>query len=299
MSARVTPGGPRASDPPDEQAFVLALRGGDAKAFETLVHTYSGRLLAVSQRFLRNEEDARDAVQDTFLQAYRALGNFAGDAKVSTWLHRIAINASLMKLRTRRRKPEESIEGLLPKFLEDGHQREPAVEWLERADVAIERRESRALVRECIDRLPETYRTVLLMRDIDEMDTEETASLLRISTNAVKTRLHRARQALRALLDPHYREGAPPTPAPGPDPMTCRDVIEFLNAYLSGELPPGRRTEFDRHLSICPPCVAYLKTYKDTIELAKASFGDPDDPVPEDMPPKLLTAIRAALKKKK
>ncbi len=299
MSARVTPGGPGASDPRDEQAFVLALRGGDAKAFETLVHTYSGRLLAVSKRFLRNEEDARDAVQDTFLQAYRALGSFAGDAKLSTWLHRIVVNASLMKLRTRRRKPEESIDALLPKFLEDGHQRDPAVEWLERADVAIERRESRALVRECIDRLPETYRTVLLMRDIEEMDTEEAASLLGISTNAVKTRLHRARQALRALLDPHFRGEAPPAAAPGPDPMSCRDVIEFLNAYLSGEVPAERRAEFDQHLLVCPPCVAYLKTYQDTIALAKSSFGDQDDPVPTDLPPKLIAAVRAVLKKQK
>lgn len=298
MSANATPGDPAASDLAEEQSLLDALRSGDAKAFETLVRMHGGRLLAISQRFLRNEEDARDAVQDTFLQAYRALGSFAGDARISTWLHRIAINASLMRLRTRRRKPEESIDALLPKFLEDGHQREPAVEWLEPSDVALERRETRAMVRECIDRLPDTHRTVLLMRDIEELDTDEAAKLLGISTNAVKTRLHRARQALRALLDPHFREGAAPCAKPGPDPMSCRELIEFLQAYLSGELASARRAEFDRHLSICPPCVAYLTGYQETIRLARASFQRQDDPVPEGVPVMLIAAIRAAMRKK-
>ena len=297
MNDPVTPGKPRASDLADEPALLEALRRGDPQAFETLVDTHGGRLLAVSRRFLRTEEDARDAVQDSFLQAWRAMGDFAGDAKLSTWLHRIAINASLMKLRTRRRRPEESIETLLPKFLEDGHQREPAAQWQERSDVALERRETRTMIRECIERLPETYRTVLLLRDIEELDTDEAAQLLGISPNAVKTRLHRARQALRALLDPHFREGAPPSPEPGSDPMTCRELIEFLNAYVSGELPPQRRAEFDRHLSVSPPCVAYLESYRETIRLARGSFEEPEDPVPEDVPPALLAAIRAAIKK--
>jgi RNA polymerase sigma-70 factor (ECF subfamily) len=295
MNDPVTPGNPGASDLADEPALLEALRRGDPRAFETLVGTHGGRLLAVSRRFLRNEEDARDAVQDTFLQAWRAMGDFAGDAKLSTWLHRIVINASLMKLRTRRRRPEESIETLMPKFLEDGHPREPAARWQERSDVALARGETRAMVRECIERLPDAYRTVLLLRDIEELDTGEAAKHLGISPNAVKTRLHRARQALRTLLDPHFREGAPPSPEPGPDAMTCRELVAFLNAYVSGELPPKRRAEFDRHLSVCPPCVAYLESYRDTIRLARGSFERPDDQVPEDVPPRLLAAIRAAI----
>lgn len=298
MSAAVTPGKPGASDSAEEQALLLALRRGDSQAFEKLVHAHSGRLLAVSRRFLRSEEEARDAVQDTFLQAWRGLGDFAGDSRISTWLHRIVINASLMKLRTRRRKPEESIEALMPRFLEDGHQREPAAEWQERSDVALARRETRAMVRDCIERLPDTYRTVLLLRDIEELDTNEAAKLLRISPNAVKTRLHRARQALRTLLDRRFREGAPPSAEPGSDLMTCRDLIEFLSAYVSGELPPARRAEFDRHLSVCPPCVAYVESYRETIRLARGSFEGPDAPLPEEVPPMLVAAIRAALNRK-
>jgi len=203
-SAGPVPG--QAPQEPDETALLMGLRTGDEAAFEKLVRAYSGRLLAVSQRFLRNEEDARDAVQDAFISAFRSIRGFAGEARISTWLHRIVVNNSLMKLRSRRRTSEEPIEDLLPSYQEDGHRADhPCREWKETADTLIERRQTRDLVRRCIDRLPETYRTVLLLRDIEELDTEETARALNVSANAVKIRLHRARQALRELLDPHLR----------------------------------------------------------------------------------------------
>ena len=105
----------------NDSALLTKLRASDTAAYETLVRTYSGRLLAVTRRLLRNEEDARDAVQDAFLSAFRALHTFEEGSLLSTWLHRIAVNAALMKLRTRRRHPEDSIEDLLPKYTEDGH----------------------------------------------------------------------------------------------------------------------------------------------------------------------------------
>ncbi len=185
--------------------LVTRLRAGDDDAFEFVVRTYSGRLLVVTRRILCNDEDARDAVQDAFLSAFRSLDRFEGGSLLSTWLHRIAVNAALMKLRTRRRKPEESIEPLLPVYREDGHHQEVFSSWTEPVDVAMARAEHRAMVRQCIDQLPDSYRTVLLLRDIEELDTEETARALGISGNAVKIRLHRARQALRTLLAPHFR----------------------------------------------------------------------------------------------
>jgi RNA polymerase sigma-70 factor (ECF subfamily) len=166
----------------------------------------------VTRRLVRNEEDARDAVQDAFVSAFRSLDKFQGQARLSTWLHRIAVNAALMRIRTRRRKPEETLDELLPKFQEDGHQADPAVFWKLSYDDGVERAETRQLVRRCIDRLPETYRTVLLLRDIEELDTEETARMLGVTGNAVKIRLHRARQALRTLLDPYLREAEPDVP---------------------------------------------------------------------------------------
>ena len=112
----------------DEQ-LLSGLRAGSDDAFAVLVGTHTGRMLAVARRYLGNEEDARDAVQDAFLSAFRAIDRFEGEAKLSTWLHRIVVNACLMKLRTRRRRPEGKIEDLLPRFLEDGHQAEPAAIW--------------------------------------------------------------------------------------------------------------------------------------------------------------------------
>lgn len=195
-----------APNDPQETVLLAGLRAGNPQAYEQLVRAYSGRLLAVARRFLPSEEDASDALQDAFLSAFRAILSFQEGARISTWLHRIVVNAALMKLRTRRRRPEESIDDLLPTFLEDGHRENPGPAWKETSESALQRHETRSLVRECIDRLPESYRTVLLLRDIEELDTEETAQLLDLTPNAVKIRLHRARQALRTLLDPHFRE---------------------------------------------------------------------------------------------
>ncbi len=186
-----------------EAALLTRLRAGEPAAFEEVVRAETGKLLAVTRRILPVEEDARDAVQDAFLFAFRSLPRFEGQAKLSTWLHRIAVNAALMKLRTRRRKREESIEPLLPTFKDDGHHAERFSAWDDPAET-IEREENKTLVRRLINELPDAYRTVLLLRDIEGLDTEETAKVLDTTANAVKVRLHRARQALRTLLAPHF-----------------------------------------------------------------------------------------------
>lgn len=193
----------------DEQALLAGLRAGSDEAFETLVRTTSARLLAVARRIVGSDEDARDVLQEAYTSAFKALGRFEGQAKLSTWLHRIVVNTALMRLRSRKRKPEEPIEPLLPAFKDDGKPATAAVEWSDGADVALERSETRAFVRAQIDRLPDTYRTVLLLRDIEELSTSDVAAMLNTSENAVKIRLHRARQALRALLNERFGRPAP------------------------------------------------------------------------------------------
>ena len=185
--------------------LLVRLRAGEEAAFEELVRTYSGRLLALARRILSSPEDSRDVVQETFLAAFQSLDRFRGDAKLLTWLSRITVNHALMRLRTRRRKPESPIEDLLPQFLPDGHQARPSARWDVSVDTEVERREVFGLVRSAIDELPDNYRTVLLLRDIEELSTEEAAQMLGITANTVKVRLHRARQALRSLLEPHFR----------------------------------------------------------------------------------------------
>jgi RNA polymerase sigma-70 factor, ECF subfamily len=205
QASRQTPAPPVIAPSPPIQgdADLLArLRAGDEAAYEELVRAETRHLLAVARRLLRNEEDAQDAVQQAFLSAFRALPEFTGQSRLTTWLHRIVTNAALMKLRTRGRRPEDSIEALLPTFLDDGHHTDQFAEWALPADTKLLRRETRAQVRAAIDALPPAYRTVILLRDIEEVSTEEAARTLGVNPNTVKIRLHRARQALVKLLTP-------------------------------------------------------------------------------------------------
>jgi RNA polymerase sigma-70 factor (ECF subfamily) len=194
-----------------DSALVARLKAGDQDAYEEVVRTLGGRMLAVARRFLDDEEAARDAVQDAFLSAFRGIQRFDGQAQLSTWLHRIVVNAALMRIRTRQRRPEQSIEPMLPVFAEDGHHAETVVSWAESGEHALERKETRALVRAAIGELPEAYRATLLMRDIEGLSTREAADLVGISENALKLRLHRARQALATVIK---RRLATPAQAP-------------------------------------------------------------------------------------
>ena len=185
----------------DEAALLAALRAGDDVAYERMVSRHGGRMLAVARRLLRSEDEARDALQEAFAQAFRGLPGFAGQSRLGTWLHRIVVNAALLRLRSRRRRPEEPIEPLLPVFAEDGHTVRRFVEWRGDPEQLAGREQVRSRVRATIDRLPETFRTVLVLRDLEELDTAEVADRLGVTTNAVKIRLHRARQALRELIE--------------------------------------------------------------------------------------------------
>ena len=189
----------------DESELVAGLQAGEEDAFEELVRAQTPALLRTARRFLRSEEDARDAVQDAFVSLFKSISKFESNSQLATWLHRIVINCCLMKLRTWRRHPEEDIERLLPRFRDDGRQAEPSVLWTESGETILQRAELRKIVRYSIDHLPDRYRVVLLLRDIEEVTTEEAARLLDVTPTAVKVRLHRARQALRALLDPYMK----------------------------------------------------------------------------------------------
>ena len=201
---------------PDESGLVASLRAGSPAAYETLLRDHGPRMLAAALRIMGNDEDARDALQDALLSAVKALrkeGGFAADSRLSTWLHRIVVNACLMRLRTRRRRPEEPIDPLLPAFDESGHRKDPGPAWNPAPESGIEREGLRRACRDAIEKLPDSYREVLVLRDIEGLDTEATAQALDMTPAAVKTRLHRARQALRSLLEPLMTGNHPPSRA--------------------------------------------------------------------------------------
>ena len=198
---------PAPAAPGSGDELLARIRSGDEAACEILVRENTGRLLAVARRYLRAEEDARDAVQDAFISAFRSIGSFQGESGIATWLHRILVNCCLMRIRSAKRRPQESIEELLPVFDETGHRVGADLECgSESAETLLDRSTTRARVRECIDRLPDKYRIVLILRDIEELSTEETARKLGTTPTAVKVRLHRARQALKTLLQPLFGE---------------------------------------------------------------------------------------------
>jgi RNA polymerase sigma-70 factor, ECF subfamily len=188
----------------DDASLLRRLQSGDSSSYEALVRAHGGRMLAVAKRLLQHEDDARDAVQEAFLSAFKSIRQFQGHARLATWLHRIVVNASLMKLRSRKQRQECSIESMLPAFDDGGHRRNPRPCWQASAHTVLEQSEMREVVREKIELLPEDYRTVLILRDIEELDTVETAGFLGITPGSVKTRLHRARMALRELLETEF-----------------------------------------------------------------------------------------------
>ena len=187
-----------------EAEFLAHVRAGDEDASAQFVRQYGGPMLAVAQRYFRHEQDRADAVQDAFLSAFRSLHDFEGHSSLGTWLYRIVVNACLTKLRTKTRRPEVPIDDLLPTFDETGHHSRPVRPWSDQALAQLTQAETCAHVRACIDRLPDPYGRVLLLRDIEELDTEQAAQHLGITLEPSRRYLHRAGQALRLLLEPLF-----------------------------------------------------------------------------------------------
>ncbi len=188
----------------DEVDLTARLQSGDSGAYEILVRQHGGRMLATARRFFTCEQEAADAVQDAFIAAFKAIRSFKGDSQLGTWLHRIVVNCCLMRRRSQARHPTVAIESLLPAFDQSGHHLHPPRSFQNSPAHFLETEEVRKQVRDCIESLPAPYREVLFLRDIEEFDTERTAKMLDVSVGVVKTRLHRARQALRTLLEPLY-----------------------------------------------------------------------------------------------
>lgn len=186
------------TEPQSDEQLVELARNGDETAFPELVKRYSRRILRVARNITNNDEDAEDVLQESFLKAFTHLDGFQGNSKFYTWLVRIAMNEALMKLRKRRTGKVVSLDEELSTG-EDTVVREVAV-W----DGTPEDRYSQEEMREILDRtiasLPEGFRTVFVLRDVEELSTEETADLLGLSIPAVKSRLLRARLQLREKL---------------------------------------------------------------------------------------------------
>jgi len=184
------------------------LRAGDPGSLEPLMTRFASRVFRVATRICASAADAEEVVQDVFLTVFQKAGSFEGRAALGTWIYRIAVNASLNKRRGKRAQVEESIEDLLPSFAEDGHRQGDRsfllADWSPLPDATLLSKEGREVIRAAVDCLPHHYRAVLLLRDVEELSSEEVAEILGESVASMKSRLHRARMALREQLTRHY-----------------------------------------------------------------------------------------------
>jgi RNA polymerase sigma-70 factor, ECF subfamily len=188
----------------DEHLLLKDAAGGNPEALETLMGRYASRVYRLAHGITRNAADAEEIVQDVFLQLVRKGGAFEGRAAVASWIYRVTTNVALNKRRGKRREVETPLDDCLPTYEADGHRSGPraflVADWSARPDDELLSGETRRVLEEAIDRLPEHYRAVLILRDVEELSNEEVAATVGDSVAAVKTRLHRARMALREIL---------------------------------------------------------------------------------------------------
>ena len=187
----------------DETALVNQAREGDARAFSELVRRYENKIFRLALHITQNREDAEDVLQETFLKAYEHLDQFQGNARFYTWVVRIAVNQALMKLRKRKSDKAVSLDETIDTG-EDTVAREIA-DWDENPEQRYSREELGSILGSAVESLAPTYRTVFVLRDLDELSTEETAEALGLSIPAVKSRLLRARLQLRDKLTRYFK----------------------------------------------------------------------------------------------
>lgn len=194
-----------AAGPSDRQLIETAQAGGQAgyAAFEQLVERYRDRVYRLAVGMTKSPTEAEEVVQDAFLSLFRNLGTFRGDSTPSTWIYRIATNAALMRLRTKRRKPLLSVEDIDPVQRPQGSIW-PAGAWSRRPEEVVLDRELRERIEQAITELPEKYSIVLLLRDVEGLSNSEVAEMIGLTIPTVKARLHRARIFVRNELERYF-----------------------------------------------------------------------------------------------
>lgn len=276
MGGEIQAGGAARSD--DE--LLAAARQGDAKALEALLVRYQPHLYRFGLRMCGNVDDAGDVAQESLISMARSLPAFRGDASVSTWLYTIARRFCIKKRRRSKFAPvaEEPI---------DGSARDAALGLADPApgpEQTAASRELEAALITAIDGLEPGQREVLLLRDVEGLSAPEVAKVLGLGVDAVKSRLHRARVAVRQRLAP--MRGAPEA---GGRPRRCPDVVRLFSEHLEGDIDPAVCARMETHLTGCADCRDDCATLKRTLAVCRAL------PEPQ-VPPHVGTAVKAALR---
>ena len=188
----------------NDALLVKRLKDKDPAAMDDLVNLHGGKIYHLALGILKKQEDAEDVLQETLLKVFEKIDTFRGDSALSSWMYRIAVNFSYMKIRKNRRNDYIPLEEHMPQFQIDGMHHRPVNNWAEKGETQLLRTELKGLLIKNIDSLSEKYKTILVLRDIEGFSTEEVADMTGITIPAVKSRLHRARLFLREKLSEYH-----------------------------------------------------------------------------------------------
>ncbi len=260
-----------------DDALLAAVREGDEEALTKVLERYAPAIHRFGARMCRDPEDARDVTQETLLAAARGLHEFRGTAALSTWLFTIARSFCIKKRRQRAGAPT--------KLVSLGSEATEAIAAPGRPpDEVVAGRELGAILDAAIAALDPMYREVLVLRDVEGLTAPEVAGVLGIGVDAVKTRLHRARLAVRDRLAPRLGTREPA------EPSSCPDVIPILSRYLEGDIGEAQCAEMDRHVRGCPRCRARCDSLRSTLALCRGAAET------GAVPPEVQEAVRSALR---
>ncbi len=265
----------------DDGELIEAARRGDRDALEAFLEKHQDRVLRFGMRMCRDPEDARDITQETLLAAARTIGGFREASSPSTWLYTIARSFCIKKRRKSKFAPPSlvSLEGeALRAAAELPDQRPRPEEDLDR------RRLARALD-DAIAELDPKYREILVLRDAEGLSASDVAEVTRLSVEAVKSRLHRARLQVRQRLAPLLGR----LPEAGP---SCPDILHLFSQHLEGEIDADRCAEMERHIASCRRCEAACDSLKRVLSLCRESVRSE---VPSDLQRSVRAGIRAFL----
>ena len=190
----------------EEEQLVKNLQAGKIDSFEQLANLYQKRIYSLSFNLTRNAMDSEDVTQEVLLTLFKKIHTFQGRSAFSSWVYRITLNATYMKLRSRKKEPNISIEDLLPSFNGSGFQKEKIQDWSENTESLLFDNETRAIIQKAVDLLPDKEKIVFLLRDVEGLSSEKVSVILDLTIPAIKSRLHRARLFLRKKLANYFEE---------------------------------------------------------------------------------------------
>jgi RNA polymerase sigma-70 factor (ECF subfamily) len=280
---------------PSDVTLLEQARTGDRPALEALLSRHQRRVYRFGLKMCRDPEDAKDVLQDTLLAVARSVKDFRGASSVSTWLYTIARSFGIKKRRRSKFAPEqeESLEARGP-----GLEARQIVDPGRRPDEELAGRQIESALEQAIAGLDPMYREVLVLRDVEGLTAPEVAEVMELSVEAVKSRLHRARVAVREAIAPllGVPEGAAPArglPASAPRPAAasgCPDIVQLFSEHLEGEISSSVCADMEQHLARCPACQSKCDSLQRTLALCRAA------PLPE-VPQTVQADVRRALQR--